>query len=132
MNVIFTAPKLSKAEQQSPSDIQMACLRIGPEVSFRMAHSQRSLRTFHSIYRIQDALFEGLEGLRCTDGNFNAAYKSVINPADALVENGSLRNQVTKRYWVCLMSVMYCSGELRGSSGRSEDYLEGLDARRSS
>ena len=68
-----------------------------------------------------------------TDSSFNAAYKSVINPADALVENGSLRNQVTKRYWVCWMSVMYCvSGELRGSSGRSDDYLEDLDARRSS
>jgi len=31
MNVIVTAPKLNKAELQSPSDIQMARLRSGPE-----------------------------------------------------------------------------------------------------
>ena len=58
-----------------------------------MAHSQSSLESFHSIGRSQDALFGGLDGLQCTDGNFNAAYKSVINPADALVENG-----ITKRH----------------------------------
>ena len=34
MNVIVSAPKLSKAEHQSPSEIQMDCLLIGPEVSF--------------------------------------------------------------------------------------------------
>ena len=68
MNVIVSAPKLSKAEHQSPSEIQMDCLLIGPEVSFRMAHSQSSLGAFHSTWQIQDALFGGLGSLRRTDG----------------------------------------------------------------
>ena len=87
MNVIVSVPKLNIAEHQSPSAIQMDCLLIGAEVSFRMAHSQSALGAFRSTWPIQDALFGGLGGLRCTDG-FNAAYKSVFNPADALVENG--------------------------------------------
>ena len=68
MNVIVSAPKLSRAEHQSPSDVQMACLLIGPEVSFRMAHSQRSLGACHSTWPIQDALFGRLGSLRRTDG----------------------------------------------------------------
>ena len=48
MNVIVSAPKLSKAEHKSPSEIQMDCLLIGLEVSFRMAHSQSALGAFHS------------------------------------------------------------------------------------
>ena len=71
MNVIVSASKLSKAEHQSPSAIQMNCLLIGAEVSFRMAHSQSALGAFRSTLPIQDALFGSLGSLRCTDGWWN-------------------------------------------------------------